>query len=95
MTPNHVPIRTCLGCGQRRPQGELMRITIKDGQLVADTQLRFQGRGAYLCPSRNCGTLLLKKRGRLAHALRTVLSREAEEVFLRTLAPVTGNEVED
>jgi len=72
-----------------------MRIAIKDGVLVVDTQLRFQGRGAYLCPSRKCATLLLKKRGRLAHALRTALPRDAEEGFLRRLTPVTGCEVED
>jgi predicted RNA-binding protein YlxR (DUF448 family) len=72
-----------------------MRITIKDGQLVADTQLRFQGRGAYLCPRPNCVNLLLKKRGRLAHALRTTVPRDAETGFLRTLRPVTGNEAED
>jgi predicted RNA-binding protein YlxR (DUF448 family) len=72
-----------------------MRITIKDGVPVADTHVRFQGRGAYLCPSRNCVTLLRKKRGRLAHALRSALPRDAEEGFLRRLTPVTGNEVED
>ena len=72
-----------------------MRITIKDGQLTADTRLRFQGRGAYVCPCPSCVNLLLKKRGRLAHALRTQLPRDAEAGFLRTLAPVTGNEAED
>jgi predicted RNA-binding protein YlxR (DUF448 family) len=72
-----------------------MRITTKDGQLVADTQLRFQGRGAYVCPRPNCITLLLKKRGRLAHALRTTLPRDAETIFLRTLAPMTGSEAEN
>jgi predicted RNA-binding protein YlxR (DUF448 family) len=93
--PKHMPIRTCLGCGQRRSQGTLMRITIKDGQLVADTQLKFQGRGAYVCPSPNCMTLLLKKRGRLAHALRSAMPRDEEAIFLQALAPVTGNEVKD
>lgn len=92
MTANHVPIRTCLGCGQRRQKGELVRIVIKDGALLVDADMRFPGRGGYLCPRRDCVSLLLKKRGRLSHALRAALPRDREEGFLRGLLHVRGNE---
>jgi predicted RNA-binding protein YlxR (DUF448 family) len=92
MTANHVPIRTCLGCGQRRPKDALMRIVIKDSALVVDTRLSFAGRGAYLCPDRACINLLLKKKGRLSHALRAAVPRGVEEGFLQGQLHARGNE---
>jgi predicted RNA-binding protein YlxR (DUF448 family) len=45
---DHVPIRTCVGCRQRRPQGELLRCVI-DAAGVARVDRRAPGRGAWLC----------------------------------------------
>jgi predicted RNA-binding protein YlxR (DUF448 family) len=41
------PVRRCVGCGRRAPQGELVRFAVREGQLVADR--RAAGRGAYTC----------------------------------------------
>jgi predicted RNA-binding protein YlxR (DUF448 family) len=87
-----VPIRTCLGCGQQRPKGELVRIAVKDRVLTIDKGARLPGRGAYLCPRQGCVSRLLKKRGRLSHALRASLPREKEEGFLRSLWQAWGGE---
>ncbi len=46
-----MPIRTCSGCGARRPQAELLRFRAVDGILV---QGAGDGRGAYACPARGC-----------------------------------------
>ena len=44
------PQRTCIGCGSKRPKGELFRLVIsKEGQPVIDTTQTAPGRGAYLC----------------------------------------------
>ena len=43
------PVRTCIGCGTRRPQHELVRFAAPAGTLVAG---RGPGRGAYLCAVR-------------------------------------------
>ena len=41
------PIRTCVGCRERRPQDELVRCVLTDaGPLVSRTA---PGRGAWLC----------------------------------------------
>jgi predicted RNA-binding protein YlxR (DUF448 family) len=40
------PIRTCVGCGARRPQALLQRFHAADGELVAGAG---PGRGAYTC----------------------------------------------
>ncbi len=92
MRTTHVPIRTCLGCGSKRPRKELMRIVIKDGALVLDERSKLPGRGAYLCAQRECIYGLLKKRGRLSHALRASVSHEKEEGFLRGIAQVRVRE---
>jgi uncharacterized protein len=44
----HVPIRTCIGCRERRPQTELLRCVLADvGTILVDRTA--PGRGAWLC----------------------------------------------
>ncbi|MBW2038659.1 MAG: YlxR family protein [Deltaproteobacteria bacterium] len=85
MRTKHVPIRTCLGCGQKREKGEVVRIVIKDGGLVVDESGKLPGRAAYLCPQEGCISSLLRKKGRLSYTLRVSLPYGAEEGFLRGL----------
>jgi len=46
------PIRSCIGCGRKAPQSELMRFVAKNGVLVAG--LGEPGRGAYTCRRLSC-----------------------------------------
>jgi predicted RNA-binding protein YlxR (DUF448 family) len=46
------PIRSCVGCGRKAPQGELLRFAAADGQLVPGTGR--PGRGAYTCRRLAC-----------------------------------------
>ena len=48
------PTRTCIGCRQARPWGELVRIVLADSRVVVDEQRREPGRGAWVHPSRDC-----------------------------------------
>jgi uncharacterized protein len=92
MRAKHVPIRTCLGCGQQRPQKELVRIVVFDGILMVDAGGRLPGRGAYLCPGRECVSRLLKKRGRLSYSLRASLPHDVEQGFLCGIGRTKGEE---
>jgi len=57
-----LPERTCLGCGRKRPQKELIRLVLGcEGQLVADGDPRGKGRGAYLCGT-GCWSAACKKK---------------------------------
>lgn len=67
------PIRTCLGCGSRRPQKELLRLyATPEGALDADPGGRHGGRGAYICWRAECLWEALR-RGRFGRAFRRAL----------------------
>lgn len=81
--PRHVPERTCAGCRQARPKGELVRIVAVDStEVVVDRTGRRPGRGTYLCKSKACWENGLKK-DRLDRALQITISKEAKEELAR------------
>jgi uncharacterized protein len=63
------PVRQCAGCGRRRPQRELVRIGVSEGELVVDFDRRLPGRGAYLCPDPDC-VEEARRRGAIPRRLR-------------------------
>ena len=46
------PIRSCIGCGRKASQGQLLRFAAVDGQLVPGAGV--PGRGAYTCRRLAC-----------------------------------------
>jgi uncharacterized protein len=46
------PVRSCVGCGRKAGQSELLRFVAHDGQLVPGTNE--PGRGAYTCRRLAC-----------------------------------------
>jgi predicted RNA-binding protein YlxR (DUF448 family) len=46
------PVRSCIGCGRKGLQGELLRFVAKDGVLTP--ALHEHGRGAYTCRRLSC-----------------------------------------
>jgi predicted RNA-binding protein YlxR (DUF448 family) len=46
------PIRSCVGCGRKASQSELLRFVAKEGRLVAGANE--VGRGAYTCRRLSC-----------------------------------------
>ena len=46
------PTRSCIGCGRKAPQDELLRFVAKDGLLVPGRSE--PGRGAYTCRRLSC-----------------------------------------
>jgi uncharacterized protein len=54
------PIRSCVGCGRKAPQGELLRFVAKDGTLVPGAGE--PGRGAYTCRRLSCFERALARR---------------------------------
>jgi predicted RNA-binding protein YlxR (DUF448 family) len=46
------PVRSCIGCGRKAPQRQLLRFVAKDGRLASGTGE--PGRGAYTCLRLSC-----------------------------------------
>jgi uncharacterized protein len=46
------PVRTCVGCGRKAPQAELLRFVARDGTLTQSP--RDPGRGVYTCRRLAC-----------------------------------------
>jgi len=69
----HLPQRTCIACRQTKEKQALIRlVSTKKGIAEIDAFGKKPGRGAYLCPKKNCWELALRK-NRLDYALRTKL----------------------
>jgi predicted RNA-binding protein YlxR (DUF448 family) len=53
--PKKIPMRQCLGCREMKPKKELCRIVRSpEGEISLDLRGKAPGRGAYICPDRNC-----------------------------------------
>jgi predicted RNA-binding protein YlxR (DUF448 family) len=46
--------RTCIACRTRRSGSELVRFSVAEDRLVLNSKRRLPGRGAWLCPNRQC-----------------------------------------
>ena len=68
MVTKKLPERQCVGCREKKPKNEFIRIvrTAENGDIEIDRGGRKPGRGAYICPSKAC---LKKARRRLSQAL--------------------------
>ncbi len=80
----HVPIRTCIACGQSGGKRSLVRIVgSTEGDLIIDPTGKRAGRGAYLCQNPVCWDKVLSARDtNLARALRRDVN-ESAKVALR------------
>ena len=79
------PIRTCVGCGERAPQSDLVRfIAAGDALVVAGRGRRAPGRGAYLHGRPVCWAAFAKRRGSV-RSLRWTPSPAARERLVESL----------
>jgi predicted RNA-binding protein YlxR (DUF448 family) len=79
----HRPQRTCLGCGDRDDQKNLIRITNgADGELITDP--RGYGRGGYLHQRHDCWQAFLRRKN-THRAFRVNISKEAKRRLIQVL----------
>ena len=59
-----VPMRKCVGCQEMKSKKEMLRvIRTADNEFVLDATGKKNGRGASLCPDRECFYKAVKNRG--------------------------------
>ena len=50
-----IPMRQCIGCSEMKSKKEMLRVLKQaDGDIVLDATGKMNGRGAYLCFSKEC-----------------------------------------
>ena len=57
-----MPVRTCTGCRQAKNKKDLIRVVRdKEGNVSVDATGKLNGRGAYICPDKECLKKALEK----------------------------------
>ena len=73
-----IPLRRCLGCYESKPKSELYRVVkTSDGEILLDKTGKKNGRGAYICSSKDCLEKAIKSK-RLEKEFETKI---AEEIY--------------
>ena len=59
-----IPMRKCVGCGEMKEKKELIRvIKTPEDEILLDKTGRANGRGAYICNSKDCFAKAIKNKG--------------------------------
>lgn len=71
-----IPLRRCIGCFESKPKNELYRIVrTTEGEILLDKTGKKNGRGAYICSSKECLEKAIKNK-RLEKEFETKISSE-------------------
>lgn len=78
-TKNKIPMRQCTGCREMKSKKEMLRVlkTAED-EIILDATGKKNGRGAYLCFSKECLEKAMKSRG-LERSLKAAIPQEVYE----------------
>ena len=87
--PKKIPQRMCLGCREHKDKKELVRVVRSpEGEVSVDLTGRKNGRGAYICRSKDC-----LKKARKQRAISKALNCEiTDEVFEQLLEQIEEDE---
>lgn len=74
--PRKVPLRMCVGCRTRSDKRSLLRVVrTPEHEVIVDPTGKKAGRGAYICPRRECLHKAVKSRA-LERALNVCITQE-------------------
>ena len=76
-----IPQRKCVGCGEMKSKKELIRIVRSpEGDISLDLTGKMAGRGAYVCPDKECITKAYK-----GHRLEKALEKQVNDDVYKKL----------
>ena len=85
MANKKIPMRQCVGCAEMKSKNELIRvIKTPENEIVLDSTGKKNGRGAYVCPAKECITRAVKEK-RLEYALKSHIGEEVLQRLLEEL----------
>lgn len=80
-----IPMRKCVGCQQMKNKKELLRVLkTTDDEFILDTTGRKNGRGAYLCFSKECLQKAIQSKG-LERSFKQSIPKEVYEKLEKEL----------
>lgn len=86
MKQRKVPLRKCTGCQEMKSKKELIRIVRTDaGEFSLDATGKKPGRGAYICPTKECMEKAQKSKG-LERSFKAAVPKDVYEQLLRELS---------
>ncbi|HAT98082.1 MAG: YlxR family protein [Acidaminococcaceae bacterium] len=81
MKVKKVPQRKCVGCGEMKSKKELIRVVRSpEGDISLDQSGKKAGRGAYVCPDKECITKAYK-----GHRLEKALEKQVNDDVYKKL----------
>lgn len=81
MKVKKIPQRKCVGCGEMKPKKELIRVVRSpEGEISLDLTGKKAGRGAYVCPDKECISKAYK-----GHRLEKALEKQVNESVYKRL----------
>ena len=85
-----VPIRQCVGCRERRPKREMVRVVRSpEGEVSLDLRGKANGRGAYICRNPECLKKALRSRA-LERAFEAAVPGEVAQALLQEMESADG-----
>ena len=76
-----IPVRKCVGCQEMKSKKEMIRvIKTAEDEFLLDTTGRKNGRGAYVCPSRECLEKAVRNKG-LERSFKQAIPKEVYEAL--------------
>ena len=80
-----VPMRKCVGCEEMKSKKEMMRVLkTADDEFVLDATGKKNGRGAYLCQSKECFAKAVKNKG-LERSFKQAIPKEVYDKLEKEL----------
>ncbi|MGN0421804.1 MAG: RNase P modulator RnpM [Lachnospiraceae bacterium] len=74
-------MRKCVGCQEMKSKKEMIRvIRTSEGEFLLDATGKKNGRGAYICPSKNCLEKAVKNKG-LERSFKQSIPRKVYEAL--------------
>ncbi len=90
-TVKKIPERKCMGCNEKRPKMQLVRVVrMPDKTVCLDKTGKVSGRGAYICPAEKCLEKAVKSK-RLERCLETEIPDSVYEQMRSLLSEVKEN----
>ena len=90
MANKKIPMRQCIGCREMKAKKDMIRVLKtasaedESPEVILDATGRKHGRGAYICPNRDCLELAMKNKG-LERSFKMAISKDVYEMLAKEM----------